>query len=116
LGDHGQEGKANMLVLGNAGKADLMIGQVIKDCKCTVARYDPVIPPGGRGEITLSIKPYSVEGQFQKQAKGKINDPKRPEAVLVLQGVLVTPYRACTQTYRPSLGQSQIRIYGARRG
>lgn len=108
-----------MFVLGNTGKADLIIGQVIKDCTCTVARYDRVIPPGGPGEITLSIKPYSVEGQFQKQAKGKINDPKRPEAVLVLQGgsrnALSSLYPDVS-TYRPSLEKSQIRIYGARRG
>jgi hypothetical protein len=33
-----------------------------------VARYDRVIPPGGRGEITLTIDTSRVRGEFEKKA------------------------------------------------
>jgi hypothetical protein len=77
---------SHTFIMENTGKTNLIIDQVSKDCKCMAARYDRVIPPGGRGEITLTIKPHSVEGQFQKHAQVKSNDPNQPEAVLVLQG------------------------------
>jgi hypothetical protein len=73
-------------VMENTGKASLVISNVINDCKCTVSRYDRVIPPGERREITLTIQPYSIVGHFQKHTRVMSNDPGRPEAVLVLQG------------------------------
>ena len=51
-----------------------------------MAHYDRVIPPGGRGAITLTLKPYSLLGQFQKHTTVRSNDPCRPEEVLVLRG------------------------------
>jgi len=70
----------------NEGNAPLRVEDVDPDCACTVADYDRVIPPGGQGKITLTIKPYSVMRDFLKQAKVKFNDPARPELELTLKG------------------------------
>ncbi|MEJ2671848.1 MAG: DUF1573 domain-containing protein [Deltaproteobacteria bacterium] len=70
----------------NTGRAPLKILEVDPDCACTVAKYDPSIPPGGRGVITLSIKPFSVLNAFQKNTTIRTNDPERPEVVLTLMG------------------------------
>lgn len=78
---------AHTFVLRNTGGGPLRILEVDPDCDCTAARYDRVIPPGGQGEITLSIKPYSVLRQFKKETKVRVNDPERQEVVFVLKGV-----------------------------
>jgi hypothetical protein len=74
-------------VIRNAGTAPLHIEEVDPDCACTVAQYDRTIPPGGQGEITLTIKPYSVIHRFKKQTKVRFNDPERPMVSLDLTGV-----------------------------
>jgi hypothetical protein len=74
-------------VIQNKGESSLKIEDVDPDCACTVARYDKAIPPGGQGEITLTIKPYSVIHQFRKKTVVRTNDPEQPEVLLVLRGV-----------------------------
>lgn len=71
----------------NTGDAPLKIEDVDSDCACTASKHDPSIPPGGQGEINLTIKPYSVIHQFQKKSKIRFNDPEHPEVVLTLKGV-----------------------------
>jgi hypothetical protein len=78
----------HQFVLKNTGQAPLKIENVDPDCACTVAQYDQTIPPGGQGQITLSIKPYSVMHQFRKQTKVALNDPAKPEVVLALTGTV----------------------------
>ena len=73
-------------VIRNTGNAPLEISKVDPDCACTVASYDRTIPPGGQGEITLTVKPFSVMRQFRKEAKVLNNDPERSEFSLVLTG------------------------------
>jgi len=53
-------------VIKNTGTAPLHIEDVDPDCACTVPKYDESIPPGGQGDITLTIKPFSVIHQFKK--------------------------------------------------
>jgi hypothetical protein len=74
-------------VIKNTGTAPLHIEEVDPDCACTVARYDRTIPPGGQGEITLTIKPYSVIHRFKKQTTVRFDDPERPMVSLDLTGV-----------------------------
>jgi hypothetical protein len=73
-------------VIKNEGDAPLKVEDVDPDCACTVASYDKTIPPGGQGEVTLTIKPYSVLRDFLKQTKVQLNDPARPELVLTMKG------------------------------
>jgi len=74
-------------VIQNTGAAPLNIEDVDPDCACTVPSYDKSIPPGGQGNITLTIKPFSVIHQFKKETKVRINDPNQPMLNLVLTGV-----------------------------
>jgi hypothetical protein len=70
----------------NLGDEPLELEDVDPDCACTVPRYDRVIPPGGQGEVTLTIKPYSVMRDFIKNTKVSLNDPEHPELTLTLKG------------------------------
>jgi len=51
---------SHTFVIKNTGTATLRLEDVDPDCACTVASFDKTIPPGGQGEITLTIKPFSV--------------------------------------------------------
>jgi hypothetical protein len=73
-------------VIKNEGDAPLKVEDVDPDCACTVASYDRTIPPGGQGEITLTIKPYSVLRDFLKKTTVRFNDPARPELILTMKG------------------------------
>ncbi len=77
---------AHTFVIKNEGNSPLKVEEVDPDCACTVANYDGTIPPGGRGEITLTIKPFSVLRDFLKKTTVKFNDPARPELVLTVKG------------------------------
>ncbi len=73
-------------VIKNKGNATLEILKVDPDCACTVPKYDRTIASGGQGEITLSIKPYSVVRQFRKETRVFTNDREHGEFNLVLTG------------------------------
>jgi hypothetical protein len=74
-------------VIKNTGTAPLNIEEVDPDCACTVPKYDKSIPPGGQGDITLTLKPFSVIHQFKKETKVRLNDPDQPLLHLTLTGV-----------------------------
>ncbi len=74
-------------VIKNTGTAPLHIEDVDPDCACTVPSYDKTIPPGGQGDITLTIKPFSVIHRFKKETKVRLNDPDQPLLHLTLTGV-----------------------------
>jgi len=77
---------AYTFLIKNDGTAPLRVEEVDPDCACTVADYDRVIPPGGQGKLTLTIKPYSVLRDFIKHTKVRFNDPARPELELTVKG------------------------------
>jgi hypothetical protein len=74
-------------VIKNTGTAPLNIEDVDPDCACTVPKYDKIIPPGGQGDITLTLKPFSVIHQFKKETKVRLNDPDKPMLLLTMTGV-----------------------------
>jgi len=74
-------------VIKNTGTAPLNIEDVDPDCACTVPSFDKTIPPGGQGDITLTIKPFSVIHQFKKETKVRLNDPDQPMLSLTMTGV-----------------------------
>lgn len=51
-----------------------------------MARYDRVIPPGGKGKVTIEIDSRSVRGEFEKKAIVWSNDPDRMSMALYLKG------------------------------
>jgi len=77
---------SHTFVIKNSGDAPLEILKVDPDCACTVPRYDRTIPPRGQGEVTLTIKPYSVVRQFRKETRIFTNDREQAEFSLVLTG------------------------------
>jgi hypothetical protein len=77
---------AYTFLIKNEGQTPLRVEDVDPDCACTVPEYDRVIPPGGEGKLTLTIKPYSVLRDFLKHTKVRFNDPARPEVELTLKG------------------------------
>jgi len=74
-------------VIQNTGAAPLQIEDVDPDCACTVPQYAKSIPPGRQGDITLTIKPFSVIHRFKKETKVRLNDPDQPLLVLTMTGV-----------------------------
>jgi uncharacterized protein DUF1573 len=77
---------SHTFIIRNTGQEPLEILDVNPECACTVASYNRTIPPGGQGEITLSIRPYSVIHQFRKDTTVTTNDPETSEFHLVLTG------------------------------
>jgi len=87
-----QEGQplSHTFVIENRGGEPLKIEDVDPDCACTVPDYDETIHPGGKGKVTLTIRPFTVLNKFRKKTVVHTNDPEQPEATLVITGV-VTP-------------------------
>ena len=79
---------SHTFVIENRGGEPLKIKDVAPACACTVPRYAKSIPAGGKGEITRSIKPFSVRNRFRKNTVVHTNDPEHPEVLLVLKGVV----------------------------
>ena len=77
---------SHTFVIQNTGDAPLRVEDVDPDCACTVPNYDRVIPPGGQGEVTLTIKPYSLMRDFLKNTKVRFTALEHPELVLPLKG------------------------------
>jgi hypothetical protein len=53
-----------------------------------VARFDRAIPPGGRGDIELTLKTAGFQGNLQKTAVVQTNDPKNPRITLSLSATV----------------------------
>jgi hypothetical protein len=51
-----------------------------------VARYDRVIPPGGKGTVTIEIDSSRISGWFEKKAIVWSNDQERLSIALYLKG------------------------------
>lgn len=51
-----------------------------------MARYDRVIPPGGKGKVTIKIDSSRIRGKFEKKAIVWSNDPDRMSVALYLKG------------------------------
>lgn len=107
---------SHTFVIQNSGNAPLEIIKVDPDCVCTLSDYDKVIPPGGQGKVILSLKPFSIHGEFEKKTLVKVNDPKNAEFLLTLKGdstslIEISPSRVIKLRGAPSENlQAQIRL------
>lgn len=117
LGDFFEnQSPSHTFVIQNSGTAPLEITKVEPDCVCTVPAYDKLIPAGGQGKVILTIKPFSVQGEFEKKTTIKVNDPKIAEFVLTLKGnskslIEISPSRIIKLRGTPSENlQAQIRF------
>lgn len=80
----GQFIERNYTVL-NKGDQSLLIKQVHAGCGCTVASFDPMIPPGGQGKIQIRVDTKGLLGPLRENVKVYTNDPGRPQVILVVK-------------------------------
>ncbi len=70
----------------NQGNLNLIIDKVSPSCGCTVAKFQKITPPGGKGTITLELDTTGITGAFRKSAVVASNDPSQPFVTLVMLG------------------------------
>lgn len=73
-------------IFSNQGKADLIIDSVATSCGCTLAQFDRVIKPGGKGVINLELQTSGIAGPYRKTAVVKTNDPSNTSMTLTMTG------------------------------
>lgn len=100
----------------NQGDEDLKIERVKPECTCSVAYFDPLIPPNRQGKITVEIDTKGFEGPERWVAKVFSNDPKWKEAVLDLRAnvkpvITITgaPVFLGGKKKAPTTGEAEIR-------
>ncbi len=69
----------------NTGTAPLEISQVRPTCGCTVADFDRVIPPGGKGKVVAEVDTTDFTGPISKAILVYTNDPATPATTLVVK-------------------------------
>ncbi|MFC2173705.1 DUF1573 domain-containing protein, partial [Acidobacteriota bacterium] len=63
-------------IIENKGGKNLVILAVTPQCRCTVAKYDEVIPPGSTGRISIDVDTRGFTGVISKLITVTSNDPK----------------------------------------
>jgi len=56
-----------------------------------VANFDPAVPPGGEGKITLKVKTEGYQGNLRKSARVKTNDPEKQTVILAIKATVKVP-------------------------
>ncbi len=56
-----------------------------------MANFDPAVPPGGEGKITLTVKTKGYQGSVRKSARVKTNDPENENLILVIKAEVKVP-------------------------
>ncbi|MBI5522445.1 MAG: DUF1573 domain-containing protein [Desulfarculus sp.] len=74
----------------NQGQADLVVESVTTSCGCTLAQFDKVTKPGGKGVINLELHTSGIAGSYRKTATVKTNDPTNPSITLIMTGESVS--------------------------
>jgi Protein of unknown function (DUF1573) len=78
---------SHTFLIKNIGSRPLEITNVHPQCACAATAYDRLIPPGGQGAVTLSIRPFTLRGQFAKKTEVFLNDPDHSRLVFTLKGI-----------------------------
>ena len=78
-------------VIRNTGDAPLEITEVKPSCGCTVAEYDKVIPPGGKGRVKMVVETDAFGGGIAKSVSVFTNDPGNPRLNLVVKALIREP-------------------------
>ncbi len=95
---------SHAFVIHNAGAAPLVLTKGATSCTCTLSDFDAaeggapegskVVQPGDRTKVTVQWKGKGAGGPFRQQATIFTNDPRRPEIVLVVEGLVVPVWKA----------------------
>jgi hypothetical protein len=110
--DPGDEGH-HLFLVRNLGNGPLELYKGSTTCKCTLADFpNPVIPPGGTGQVRVSWKAVTDKLLFEQQATVLTNDPEQRAIVLQIKGEVRTHLAAePSQLVFSGLypGESQVR-------
>ncbi|MFM8735219.1 MAG: DUF1573 domain-containing protein [Pirellulales bacterium] len=104
-------------VVRNAGDAPLTLRRGATSCTCTVSDFDEaeggspdgvkVVPPGDTTRIRVQWKGKGPGGPFRQQATIVSDDPRRPELVFVVEGVVVPTWKTVPEAIAlPSVSSS----------
>jgi len=104
----GGEEIKHAFILHNDGNAPLQILDVKTGCGCTTSEYDKMIPPGGQGKISFTVKTNSTSSQKTVSPVIRTNDPTSPTFKFTITGkvkpvITLTP--ASAQFGRINRGQ-----------
>lgn len=88
----------------NTGLKPLALTKGATSCTCTISDFDhsaggdpdaaKMVPPGGLTKVTVQWKGKGAGGPFRQQATIFTNDPRRPEIVFVVEGLVVPTWKA----------------------
>ena len=78
-------------VIRNAGDAPLELTEVKPSCGCTVAEFDKVIAPGGRGKVKVVVETDAFGGGIAKSVAVFTNDVESPRLNLVVKADVREP-------------------------
>ena len=78
-------------VIRNAGDAPLEITEVKPSCGCTVAEFDAVVAPGGRGKVKVVVETDAFGGGIAKSVAVFTNDVENPRLNLVVKADVREP-------------------------
>jgi len=74
-----------------------------------VANFDPAVPPGGEGKITLTVKTKGYQGTVRKSARVKTNDPENSNVTLVIKATVKVPiYVSSRYVHLYGSGDSEV--------
>jgi len=74
-----------------------------------VANFDPAVPPGGEGKITLTVKTKGYQGNVRKSARVKTNDPENENFILVIKANVKVPiYVSSRYVHLYGSGDSEV--------
>lgn len=62
-----------------------------------MANFDPAVPPGGEGNITLKVDTKGYQGNIRKSARVKTNDPLKETVLLVVKATVKVPIHVSTR-------------------
>ncbi|MGE3165621.1 MAG: DUF1573 domain-containing protein [Planctomycetota bacterium] len=82
-------------IVENLGDQPLAIRNVTTKCHCSTFEYDPEIPAGGQGKLTLIFDSNKIKvGSTEKDATIHTNDPDTPEAKIWYGGAIKLAFNA----------------------
>ena len=79
----------------NAGQAELVIGQVLSSCGCTVAASDKKrLAPGEQTQLPVTFDTRHEKGPATRRIDVYTNDPQTPDLALTIEGTVRTESEA----------------------
>ena len=93
---------AHEFVVRNVGETPLTLRRGGSSCSCTVSDFDTttsgtaasrVVPPGAETQVRVEWRGKGGGGPFRQQVSILTDDPRRPELVFVVEGMVVPTWR-----------------------